>query len=409
MIGPSPHRRHRAGIVVFGVLRVLVALVLALGAATLPGCGASKNVSKDRAGATTNAAQPVRVATVQSQSAPLALRAIGTVEALASVTIRSQVAGRLTNVGFADGQEVRQGDILFESDQRPTQAALELARANLARDQALALDAQREARRVAELFANGTAADRERDQAQADADAKAAQVRADEAMVEQAELELEYCTIYSPLSGRVGARLADPGDVVKANDTPLAVVNQIHPIYVAFSVPEGDLAEIRRYASKGPLVVEARFPQDESGVKRGTLTFTDNQVDRDTGMIRLKGTFANEDGHMWPGQYVDVSLILTTRPEAIVVPTKAVQAGPDGQFVFVVDANRTVEMRPVRITDTFDELSVVESGLKPGQQVVTDGQFRLTPGTMVEVLPGAPESAGQPAENVAANSAGGGA
>ena len=228
-------------------------------------------------------------------------------------------------------------------------------------------------------------------------------------MVEQAELDLEYCTIRSPVNGRVGARLVHAGDVVKDNETALVVINQIHPIYVTFSVPERYLAEIHHYASAGPLVVEARFPRGDDTVERGALTFIDNQVDPRTGMIRLKGTFSNEDQHMWPGQYVDASLILKTRPNAIVVPSQAVQAGPEGEYVFVVNANRTVEMRSVRTSDTLDGLSVVESGLKPGEEVVTDGQLRLVPGAAVKVLPSEPASASQPAENVAAGGMGGGA
>jgi multidrug efflux system membrane fusion protein len=271
----------------------------------------------------------------------------------------------------------------------------------------MAADAEREAQRMADLFARDTAADRELSQARADSDAKAAQVRADEAMVERAKLELEYCTIRAPFAGRVGGRLAERGDVVRSNETPLVVVNQVRPIYVTFSVAETHLDEIRRYSAAGPLTVEIGFPPDESVAERGTLTFTDNRVDRNTGMIRLRGTFANEDGRMWPGQYVGASLILTMRPDAIVVPTKAVQAGPDGQFVFVVRADRTVKMSPVRVADTLGELSVVESGLTPGQQVVTDGQLRLAPGTEVRVLAGDSPGASQPAEQTAEAAAGG--
>lgn len=399
--------RRRGQARAIGVRCALLVVLLSFCVTTLPGCGASTHQSTPAPGARTSEAAPVRVATVRSQPAPLALRAIGTVEALASVTVRSQVAGRLTKVDFADGQEVRTGDVLFEIDPRPSQAALQLAQANLARDQALALDAQREARREQELFAKGTAADRERDQAQADADAKSAQVRADEAMVEQAKLDLEYCTIRSPLDGRVGARLVDPGDVVKVDDTPLVVVNQIHPIYVTFSVAERYLAEIRRYAAVAPLVVEARFPQSDDTVERGVMTFTDNRVDQTTGMIRLRGTFANEDSRMWPGQFVDVSLILTTRPDAIVVPTRAVETGPDGRFVFVVDTNHAARMRPVQVAGTLDGLSVIKSGLTAGEQVVTDGQLRLTPGAAVKIVTDEGPSTDQSADNAPAAAGGG--
>lgn len=381
-------------------------LLVTLCGVTVPGCEQSTAGGGDEIGGSTSMAQPVRVATVRTQSAPLTIPAIGTVEAMATVTIRPQVDGRLTKVNFADGREVDAGDVLFEIDPRPSQAALQLAQANLARDQALAEDAKREAQRMERLYAKDNAAERERNHAEADADAKAAQVRADQAMVEQAEQQLEYCTIHAPIAGRVGARLAEVGDVVKANDTALVVLKQIHPIYVSFSVAESHLTEIRRYAAAGPLTVEALFPPDDTATERGTLTFIDNQVDRNTGMIRMRGTFSNKDKAMWPGQYVDVSLILTTRPNAIVVPTRAVQAGPHGQYVFVVKPDKTVEMTPVKIADALDDSSVVESGLSPGQEVVTDGQLRLAPGSRVTILTDASTSASELAARVAAAGAG---
>lgn len=408
MTGSHVCRCENHGAAALGFWRAVLAVAAGSCALSLWGCESSASASRDAPAGAASAAQPVHVANVEQREVPLALRAIGTVEALASVTIRSQVAGRLTKVDFDDGQEVQAGDVLFEIDPRPAQAALALSRANLTRDKAMALDAEREAKRVAGLFSNDNASDRERDEARADADAKAAQVQADEAMMEQAELDLEYCTIRAPLTGRVGARLVDPGDIVKDNDTALVVVNQIDPIYVSFSVAERHLSEIRRYAATGALTVEARYPQGDETVEHGTLTFTDNEVDRSTGMIRLKGTFANASGRMWPGQFVNVSLVLTTRPQAIVTPTKAIQAGPEGQFVYVVDAKQTVEMRPVRIADALDGLTVVESGVAPGERVVTDGQLRLVPGAEVKVLADESASASQPADG-ASNATNGGA
>lgn len=404
-----PTRGRKARIRVSADRGALPVLLLMLCASAVPGCGSSERTPAQDTGTEMIPASPVRVATVERHPAPLTLRAIGTVEALASVTIRSQIDGRLTKANFVDGQEVAVGDVLFEIDPRPSQAALALARADLERDQALALDAEREAHRVARLFAAHNAADRERDQAQADENAKQAQVRADQANVEQAQLELEYCTIRSPLNGRVGARLADPGNIVKENDTPLLVLKQFEPIYVAFSVAERHLADIRRYASEKPLVVEARFPDGDTEPAHGTLSFTDNEVDRSTGMIRLKATFANENGRMWPGQYVNVSLVLTTRPDAIVVPSKAVQAGPSGQFVFVVKSDHTVEMRPVQLADALDGLTVIAGGLSEGEQVVTDGQLRLTPDASVRILPEESQGRDQPAEDTTAAPAGNGA
>jgi multidrug efflux system membrane fusion protein len=390
--GTQPDRLTSAG---GAELAVRALLVLGWSLAMIAGCSASDGATKGQSAGPV-AALPVRVATVRTQAAPLALRAIGTVEAFASVTVKPQVDGRLTKVYFAEGQEVKTGDTLFEVDRRPFEASLQLARANLARDQALARDAESEARWVGGLFASGSAADRERDQAEAQAEAKEAQVKADEAAVEAAELELEYCTIRSPLDGRVGALLTDQGNVVEANVTQLVVINQVHPIYVSFSVAERHLSSIRHYQTAGPLTVEVHVPQSDAAAEQGKLTFVDNQVDPTTGMIRLKGTFANERSRLWPGQFVDVSLILTMRPGAVVVPTQAVQAGPEGQFVFVVNDQSKVDMRSVSIGDTLGALSVVQSGLKPGEQVVTDGQLRLTPGAAVAPIPGESGSTTQP-------------
>jgi multidrug efflux system membrane fusion protein len=388
---------------------ILDFLALVLPLAVVAGCGKSGGTTNGAQGGSVGAALPVRVATVQTQPAPLALHAIGTVEPYASVTIKPQVDGQLIEVRFAEGQEVKAGDILLQIDPRPFEAALQLAQADLARDQALARDAQREARRIAGLYAKGSAADREYSQTQADAEAKAAQVKADEAAVASAELELAYCTIRSPLDGRIGARLADPGNVVKINETELAVINQVHPIYVSFSLAERHLATIREHMASGPLAVEVRVPQSDGPVERGELTFVDNQVDPTTGMIRLKGTFANEHGRLWPGQYVDVALILVVRPSAIVVPTQAVQTGPQGLFVFVVDNHQKVEMRSVSIGDALEGVSVVESGLKPGEQVVIDGQLRLTAGAKVTLIHGAAHGTTSPAQAGTASRPGDGA
>ena len=334
---------------------------------------------------------PVTVGTVKRADVPIQVQAIGWVEAYASVTIRPQVEGQVTGIHFTEGQEVKAGDLLFTIDTRPFVAVLRLAEANLRKDQALAQDAEREAKRVAGLFASNVAADRERDAAQAAADAATAQVLADEATIESAKLRLDYCTIRSPINGLTGASLVDPGNIVKANETALVTVNQITPIYVTFSVAERHLPEIRKHLPSEALSVEARYADDSQPTATGRLTFVDNQADQLTGMVRLKATFSNEDHVLWPGRFANVILTLATQTDVLVVPAQAIQIGQKGQFVFVVRPDRTVEMRSVAVGITVGERAVVTEGLEVGDMVVTDGHLRLTPGAKVR----ATESGGE--------------
>jgi multidrug efflux system membrane fusion protein len=361
--------------------RIAIGGFAILGGAFLNGCN-ERGVSGASPGAR-SADVPVTVATSTRADVPVQVQAIGWVEAYASVTIRPQVEGQLTEIHFTEGQDVKTGDLLLSIDTRPFVAALRLAEANLRKDQALAEDAQREAKRVAELFANNVAADRERDAAQAAADAADAQVLADQAAIESANLRLEYCTIRSPIDGRTGARLVDRGNIAKANETALVTVNQISPIYVTFSVAERHLPSIKKYMATGPLTVEARYADDSAPTPTGRLTFVDNQADTLTGMVRLKATFSNEDHNLWPGRFVNVTLTLATQSGVLVVPSQAIQIGQKGQFVFVVRPDRTVEMRPIAVGSTVGERTVVTEGLEAGEVVVTDGQLRLTPGAKV--------------------------
>lgn len=326
---------------------------------------------------------PVTVAAAARRDMPEQVQAIGWVEAFASVTIKPQVEGQLTEVHFTEGQSVRAGDALYTIDPRPFVAELRLAEANLLKDQALARDAEREAQRVTDLFAQNVAADRERDQAQAAADAIRAQVQADQAAVENARLRLEYCNIRSPLEGRAGARLVDRGNIVKANETELVTINQISPVFAAFSVAERHLPTIQEYSRAGPLVAAVRFPGESEAGSVGWLTFVDNRVDSSTGMVRLKATFANEDHRLWPGQFVNVTLVLTTQRDAVVVPTSALQTSQAGTFLFVVGGDGAAEMRSVSLGATTGDSTVIASGLEAGEVVVTDGQLRVTPGAKV--------------------------
>jgi multidrug efflux system membrane fusion protein len=316
---------------------------------------------------------------------PLQVKAIGNVESYNTVAVKSQVNGEISEVFFREGQDVRKGMLLFRIDPRPFEAALRQAESALARDRAQALNADAESQRYATLAGKGFVSKQEYDRARTNADALNAVVQADEAAVENARLQLEYTAIMSPIDGRTGAITVQKGNVVKANDLPLVTINQITPIYVTFSAPEQDLANIKRYQESGGLHVEASVSQEGVRPVAGKLTFIDNKVNTQTGTILLKATFANQDHALWPGQFVEVLLTLTTERNRTIVPAPAVQTGQQGQFVFVVKDDKTVEMRPVTVARTVDRWAVIEKGVQPGEMVVTDGQLRLVPGAKVEI------------------------
>jgi multidrug efflux system membrane fusion protein len=333
---------------------------------------------------------PPRVVPVLAEAAgrrdmPLQVKAIGNVEAYNTVSVKSQVNGEISEVFFREGQDVRKGMLLFRIDPRPFEAALRQAESALARDRAQALNADAESQRYATLAGKGFVSKQEYDRARTNADALNAVVQADEAAVENARLQLEYTAIMSPIDGRTGAITVQKGNVVKANDLPLVTINQITPIYVTFSAPEQDLANIKRYQESGGLHVEASVSQEGVRPVAGKLTFIDNKVNTQTGTILLKATFANQDHALWPGQFVEVLLTLTTERNRTIVPAPAVQTGQQGQFVFVVKDDKTVEMRPVTVARTVDRWAVIEKGVQPGEMVVTDGQLRLVPGAKVEI------------------------
>ena len=329
---------------------------------------------------------PVTVSTVIQKTVPVQLRAIGNVEAYSTVSVKSQIGGELIRIHFKEGQDVKKGDILFTIDPRPYEAALKQAEANLARDTAQLENARVDARRYGELVSKGYVAQQQYDQIQTNAAALEATVLADKAAVENAKLQLSYCFIHFPIDGRTGSLLSHQGDMIKANaDNPMVVINQIQPIYVTFSIPEQHLQQIKRYMAEGKLKGEAIIPGDENSPVQGIVTFVDNTVDTSTGTIKLKGTFENKGKRLWPGQFVNVVLTLTTQPDAIVVPSQAVQTGQQGLYVFVVKSDLTVESRPVVTGRNLDGEVVIEKGLEPGEQVVTDGQLRLVPGAKVEI------------------------
>lgn len=329
------------------------------------------------------AAVPVAVAEVVQKTVPVELRAIGNVEAYSTVSVRPQLAGFVERVYFKEGQTVKEGDLLFTLDARPYRAALEELEANLARNRAQLENARAQRDRYAKLLEQGIVSQNQFDTMQTNANALEAAVRADEAAIEKARVDLDYCSIRAPLGGRTGDLLTHPGNIVKANETVLVVINQVHPVYVAFAVPEQSLAEIRRH--RGGVEVHATIPGQNGPPARGTLSFVDNVVDRTTGTIRLKATFPNRDDRLWPGQFVNVAVRLSARPNALVIPSRAVQQGQSGSYVFVIDEHLIAAPRPVVVGVTIGEETVIEEGLQVGERVVTDGQLRLASGTRVEI------------------------
>ncbi|MBI4526452.1 MAG: efflux RND transporter periplasmic adaptor subunit [Deltaproteobacteria bacterium] len=333
-----------------------------------------------------SAAVPVVVVSATQKNMPLQLEAVGVVEAYSTVSIRSQITGTVMQVHFKEGQDVSKGDLLFTLDTRPFEAALKQAEANLAKNTAVLENARQQARRYAELVKKQYVSQEQYDQIRTNADALEATVEADKAAVENSRVQLSYCRIYSPLTGRTGSLLVNEGNLVRTNDAVALVgINQITPIYVTFSVPQQHLPEIKERTSKTPLKVEAIIPEIESRSEAGTLTFIDNTVDKTTGTIKLKATFANSERRLWPGQFVKAALKLTDQPNAVVVPSQAVQTGQDGQHVFVLKGDSAVELRAVVVNRTLNGEAVVDKGLRPGEKVVTDGQFLLGPGSKVQV------------------------
>jgi multidrug efflux system membrane fusion protein len=338
---------------------------------------------------------PITVGTVSQKTVPVELRVVGNVQAYSTVTIKSKVGGELTRVHFTEGQDVRKGDLLFTIDPRPYEAALKQAEANLQKDVAQAKHAQEDAHRYEFLIQKGVVARQQYDKFRTEAEALDAAVLADRAAVENARIQLGYCSIRSPIDGRTGGLMVKQGNIIKADDMNLIVINQIVPIDVAFSVPEQFLQEIKKYMALGKIQVDALVPSNNERPEKGTVTFVDNAVDTSTGTIRLKGTFANPERKLWPGQFVNVVLTLTREPNTIVVPSQAIQTGQQGQYVFVVKQDLTVESRPVVVGRSVNSETVVQKGLVADEKVVTDGQLRLYPGARVEIKTSDPTSAVQ--------------
>lgn len=407
---------------------LLVALVAA--SACLPGCGKQPE-RPAAAGPGVGAAPkgrppvPVLVAVAQEADVPVALRALGSVESIQSSPVRSLITGTVTEVGFREGDMVRAGQILFRLDRRPLEATLRQLQANLVRDEAQVRsseaqtknteaqvrnaeaqmkNAESQAKRYEELVAKELVAREQYDQrvtnldagraaldaaraaalsSRAALDVSRATVEATKATVENARLQLDYTVITAPVSGQAGSLLADKGDLVKANDATLVIVNQIQPILVRFTVPEARLPELQRYRAAGTLKVRVTPAGAGAQSREGRIVFFDNSVDKTTGTIALKAEFDNADHALWPGQFIDVALVLTTLERAVVIPSQAVQTGQQGVYVFVVDAVGAAAVRPITPGAAVASRTVVEKGLAVGETVVTDGQLRLTPGATV--------------------------
>src|SRR6267154_1106658 len=332
------------------------------------------------------AAIPVSIALVLQEVVPLRLLAIGNVEAYATVSVKARADGQIVEVGFREGDEVPRGRVLFKIDPRPYEAALRQAEANFLRDSAQKNQARSQENRYQELLAKNFVSKEAYAQIRTNADTAEAVAQGSRAALDNATLNLEYCTIRSPIDGYPGKIQIQMGNLVRANDTlPLVVINQVHPIYVNFSVPEQQLVAVRSYMTSGPLGVEALTPGSDKPAASGTLVFVDNAVDPSTGTIKLRAQFRNGENALWPGQFVNVRITLYDQMDALVVPSRSVQTGPSGQYVFVVKPDMTTELRKITVARTEGDNAVIASGLEKGERVVTQGQLRLGAGAKVEV------------------------
>lgn len=352
---------------------------------------------------------PVEVAAATRISAPVTIESNGVVEPMQTVAVEAQVGGSLETVAFNEGDDVQAGQVLFKLDPRPFEAALRQAEAVEARDQAQAQNAQRDAERYRALVEKDYVTKSQADQAEAAALAMQATLQSDKAAVDNARLNLGYTTIRAPISGRTGRLLVRQGNLVKANADPLVVINQLHPIMVRFTVVQHDFPSLQRRAARGPVPVRVVTPDSGRVPEAGTLAFLDNAVDSLTGTVTAKAKFQNQSGSLWPGEYVRVSAELDVQPDVIAVPTRAVVPGQQGSYVFVVGNDKIAKLRPVSVGRAVGsgEMTTIEKGLDVGEQVVVDGQSRLTPNARVdvkspEVKPAAAAPGGQPASGTEA-------
>ncbi len=391
------------------LLMVPVAGLILLICAFWIGCGSADSKTANVRAATSQAV-PVSVAIAQSQDLPVYLAGLGSVTPLNTVNIKSRVDGQLASVTFKEGQQVKKGQLLAVIDPRPFEVQLSQAQATLFRDQAQLRDAKLNYERFKGLLQlSGAMSQQQVDTQAATVDQLEGTVRNDQAQIDNAKLQLVYCHITSPIDGRIGLRLVDPGNMVHATDqNPLLVITQLQPITVIFTLPEDQLPSVARHMRNGPLQVEAYSRDDQTKLATGTLLTIDNQIDQSTGTGRLKAAFDNKDNALWPNQFVNVRLLLEVRKNSTVVPAAAIQRGPQGALTYVVNPDKTVEIRPVTVAMTQGNLSAVDQGLSPGDVVVTDGQDKLQAGSKVETRTGSAPPANAPASNAPGGNAPGG-
>ncbi len=364
----------------------------------LSGCTDSAGTKAKAENGQKKRAVPVVIGISEKRNVPVELKAIGMVEPSATVAIKSQITGTLQRIHFKEGADVKKGDVLFSIDPRPFAAMFNQAQGALVRDKAQLDNARKELERYSNAAKKGYVSTEQAEQAETKAASLAATIQAGEATLENARLQLEFCTIYAPIDGRTGELPVAEGNLIKANaDTPMVTINQVSPIKVSFTIPGKHFNELKRYLEIGSLGVFLTAPGGDQ--MTGTFTFIDNAIDQGTGTLRLKAEFVNQDHNLWPGQFVDVRLALTIRENVTVVPSQAIQVGQSGPHIFIVKDDASVEDRPISTGMTIEGQTVVESGLAPGERVVTDGQLQLVTGTRVE-------ERGKPAPGLAAGQAG---
>jgi multidrug efflux system membrane fusion protein len=331
---------------------------------------------------------PVSAAPVQRQDVPIYLTGLGTVQAYNSVLVKSRVDGQIVKINFSEGKDVRNGDVLVEIDPRPYEAALDQAEANKLKDEAQLENARLDLDRLSRLVTTNAVSRQQVDAARSLAAQLDATVKADQALIDMARTQLEYTRIRSPIDGRAGTRLIDIGNMVRAADTAgIVTINQMNPIYVNFALPADSLPPVRARLKEGNVPVTAK-DSNLVDLATGTLTVIDNQVSTTTGTVTYKATFANGDEVLWPGQFVNVRVEIDVRRDVLALPVRAVQQGPDGPFVFVVGSNQVVAKRPVKVGLLSKVTAIVDAGLQQGEMVVTDGQYRIQNGTLVDILAG---------------------
>jgi multidrug efflux system membrane fusion protein len=361
-------------------------LTLAICAA-LAGCSSQQAKSAKASGPPP--AVPVGVATVQQGNFNVYLTGLGSVQAFNTVSLKTRIDGQIMQVNFQEGQDVKVGELLIVIDPRPYQVALQQAQANLQKDEAQLTNAKAQYERNKVLYEQGVIAKQDLDTLQASFGTYEGTIASDKAAIANANLNLTYCYIKSPINGRIGLRQVDSGNyVTAAGGTPMLVITQLHPIAVVFTLPEDQLQVVSQQMKQGALTVDAYSRDDQTKLGTGKLLTIDNEIDQTTGTAKLKGVFDNPENTLWPNQFVNVHLLLEARKDAITAPASAMQRGPDGTFAYVVDANNTVQMRPVKVDLTQGSTVVVASGLQAGEKVVTDGQEKLQPGS--HVAPQAP-------------------